>query len=109
MMRSGKRKLHLLARGYPARGLEHLEQRDVLSGLSLFDAQYWHQSLPGVLDIAEDGDLYAAAIATGDFNNDDHMDLAVGVPGESLAGVSGVGAVSGVASRVAKLSGKHHS
>jgi|GEM_PF-584034 len=39
------------------------------------------------------GDRFAQALATGDFNNDGHDDLAIGAPGESVSRHAGAGAV----------------
>jgi hypothetical protein len=49
--------------------------------------QFWHQASPGVEDTPEAdkdafNDLFGAALATGDFNNDGFHDLAIGVPRE---------------------------
>ncbi len=55
------------------------------------------QDTPGVLDAAEDGDRFGAALAAGDFDHDFCDDLAIGVPGESIeapAFVSEAGAVN---------------
>lgn len=38
-------------------------------------------------DIAEAYDLFAGALAAGDFDGDGHADLAVGVSGENVLGV----------------------
>ncbi len=38
---------------------------------------------------AEPNDLFGHALARGDFNGDGYMDLAIGVPGEGIAGPSG--------------------
>lgn len=43
---------------------------------------------------AEPGDLFGAAIATGDFNNDGFVDLVVGAPGEDVGAVADAGAVN---------------
>ena len=42
----------------------------------------------------EAGDLFGAALASGDFDNDGFADLAAGAPGESVGSVIGAGAVS---------------
>lgn len=47
------------------------------STLGCFD-----QDTPGVLEEAEDGDFFGAALATADFDADGFEDLAIGVPGE---------------------------
>jgi hypothetical protein len=53
-------------------------------------AQRWTQESIGVPGASEDGDLFGAALAAGDFNNDGYPDLAIGVPGEdvTLGGVA---------------------
>ena len=43
---------------------------------------------------AEVGDLFGAALATGDFDNDSFDDLAVGVPDEGVFAIPGAGAVN---------------
>jgi len=59
------------------------------SGLSATGTpdQLWGQGSPSVEGTPEEDDNYGQALATGDFNGDDYPDLAVGVPGESAAGV----------------------
>jgi len=42
--------------------------------------QMWSQNSPNVLDQAEAGDHFGAALTVGDFNGDTFADLAVGVP-----------------------------
>jgi len=51
----------------------------------LFD-QFWHQDSPGIADSVEQFDRFARVLTTGDFNNDNFDDLAIGVPGEDLTG-----------------------
>lgn len=46
--------------------------------------QQWHQNSPDILGKAEKDDMFASTLASGDFNGDGIMDLAVGVPDESL-------------------------
>lgn len=53
----------------------------------------WHQDSVDVLDDAEQGDHFGLALATGDFNNDGFVDVAVGVPHEDLGSVVDAGAV----------------
>ena len=43
--------------------------------------------------LPEAGDLFGAAVATGDFNGDIFTDLAVGVPGENVGAIADAGAV----------------
>ena len=47
-----------------------------------------------VVDQAEGSDRFGSALAAGDFNADRRADLAVGVPGETLGGAFGAGAVN---------------
>jgi len=49
-----------------------------------------YQDVSGVLDTAEEGDRFGAAVAAGDFNGDGYDDLAVGVPGESWEDGTGI-------------------
>lgn len=56
--------------------------------------QLWHQSVSGVRGSCGTGDEFGKALAPGDFNNDGFMDLAIGVPGETVSGAAGAGAVN---------------
>jgi hypothetical protein len=56
-------------------------------------ADVWHQDSTDVLDIAESSDGFGATLAIGDFDDDAFPDLAVGVIGEDVAGISNAGAV----------------
>jgi hypothetical protein len=47
--------------------------------------QLWHQNKSGIEDDAEASDTFGSALATGDFDGDGFMDLAIGVPGENTA------------------------
>jgi hypothetical protein len=55
--------------------------------------QILHQDVAGVAEVAEPGDRFGAAVASGDVNGDGFADLAVGSPGEALSGFAGAGAV----------------
>lgn len=59
------------------------------AGLSETGNQQWHQDSPGVLDVAERGDRYGAALAADDFNGDARADLAIGAPGEGIEDTQG--------------------
>jgi FG-GAP repeat len=54
-------------------------------GLTAAGSQLWSQDSPGVAGVAEAGDGFGGALATGDFNGDGRADLAVGVPSENAA------------------------
>ena len=55
------------------------------AGLDAADNQRWTQDAQNVLESAEPGDRFGAALAAGDFGNGTPADLAVGVPGEDLS------------------------
>jgi len=63
------------------------------AGLTTTGNQTWHQDVAGVAGVAESGDIFGTAVATGDFNNDGYDDLAVGVAGEDVGAVSNAGAI----------------
>ena len=63
------------------------------TGLTGSGSQYLNQDMPEVGSAAEDGDVFGAALAAGDFDNDGFADLAVGAPDES-GSLSAVGAVN---------------
>ncbi len=52
-----------------------------------------HQDSPGAAGTAEAGDVFGAALSTGDFNGDGYPDLAVGVVEEDIGGISNAGAI----------------
>lgn len=63
------------------------------SGLSGADDQIWDQNRGSVIGLAEEGDHFGASLACGNFRGGNWMDLAIGVPRESIIGVEGAGAV----------------
>jgi hypothetical protein len=56
------------------------------SGLASAGTQLWSQDSSGVSGGSESGDRFGLEMAGGDFNGDGRSDLAIGVPGEFLAG-----------------------
>lgn len=54
-------------------------------GVTLTGQQLWTQSSTGIFSDPESGDLFGAALATGELGNGPAKDLAVGVPGENAA------------------------
>lgn len=63
------------------------------AGLTATGGLDWHQDTTGLAGVAEDGDEFGSALTAGDFNGDGAMDLAVGAPGEEIAGEAGAGLV----------------
>ena len=64
------------------------------AGLTAAGNRIWHQDVVGVEGVAEAGDRFGAALATGDFNDDFADDLAVGVPGEDVGTLPNGGSVN---------------
>lgn len=56
--------------------------------------QYWDQATPGVGGVPSGGDAFGASVASGDFDNDGFDDLAIGVPGDIVAGHAEAGSVN---------------
>ena len=63
------------------------------TGLQAANAQTWHQNRAGIYGNAEIGDAFGSTLATGDFNHDQFIDLAIGVPGEDVGDIEDAGAV----------------
>jgi hypothetical protein len=79
-----------LAVGAPNEGLaagllvgEATILRGYANGLLPSGVQLWNQNAPGVPGADEQGDEFARALATGDFDGNGHADLAIGAPRES--------------------------
>jgi hypothetical protein len=62
--------------------------------------QIWNQDTSNVDGSAATGDLFAIALAAGDFNHDSRADLAIGVPNDDVGGIEagGVNIIYGSAS-----------
>jgi hypothetical protein len=58
------------------------------AGLTNQDSRVFTQDSTGVVDVAEEGDLFGVALAAGDFDGDQASDLAVGVFNEDVRGVA---------------------
>lgn len=54
--------------------------------LSSDGSQEWNQSSGGISNSPDEGDLFGAALAAGDFDNDGRDDLAIGAPFERIGG-----------------------
>ena len=57
-------------------------------------AQRWNQDSTGIEGTAETGDEFGAALAAYAFGTDGFGDLAIGVPGEDVAGITDAGSVN---------------
>jgi hypothetical protein len=88
-----------LAVGRPLEDIAAVDQGAVTvlygsaSGLTATGNQGWEQNSTGILDAAEDSDLFGSALVWGDFNSDGFGDLAIGVPREDVGTLEDAGAV----------------
>jgi hypothetical protein len=64
------------------------------TGLTAGRDRLLSQNTPGAAGVVERGDQFGSALVAGDFDGDGVDDLAVGVPGEGIAGRDGAGAVN---------------
>lgn len=65
-----------------------------IAGLTSTGSEYWHQDAGNLATAAATNELFGAALATGDFDADLKDDLAIGIPGETVADRRGAGAVA---------------
>jgi hypothetical protein len=72
-------------------------------GLTSTGNQFWTQNSPEILDAADSGELFGAALAAADFNGDGEADLAAGVPGESVGTIQSGGTVNAIYGSAAGL------
>jgi hypothetical protein len=63
-------------------------------GLTDVGDQFWHQGLPTVSSHAEEDDRMGVTLATGDFDGNGTIDLAVGVSYEDVGNIKNAGAVN---------------
>lgn len=47
-------------------------------------SEWWHQNVAGIGEVVAPFDYFGASLAAGDFNGDQFVDLAIGVPGEDV-------------------------
>lgn len=64
------------------------------TGLSGSGSQIVHQDADYIEGVAETADAFGSSVSAGDFNGDGRDDLVAGVPGESVDGIGGAGAVN---------------
>ncbi|HEX8802608.1 MAG TPA: hypothetical protein VF743_00405 [Acidimicrobiales bacterium] len=64
------------------------------TGINGTSSQFFTQATPGVGSDPEDGDFFGAALGAGDFDGGGFVDLAIGVPNESVGSVPGAGALN---------------
>ena len=75
------------------------------AGLSATGDQLWSQDSAGIENTAEGQDFFGERLAAGNFGKTSQADLAVGVSGENLAGISDAGAVNVIYGSAGGLSG----
>jgi hypothetical protein len=63
-------------------------------GLSAVGDQIWRQDITGIAGTEETGDRFGYALAAGDFDGNGYVDLAIGVPYESVGSEDQAGAVN---------------
>ncbi len=64
------------------------------NGLTTIGDQFLHQDSSGIADVAEAFDSFGYSLTSGDFDDDDYDDLAIGVPFEDVGTITDAGAVN---------------
>ena len=64
------------------------------SGLGPANDQLWHQNQPSIEGGNEAFDRFGESLSSGDFSGNGRADLGVGVPGESIGGITDIGALN---------------
>jgi hypothetical protein len=64
------------------------------AGLNASGTQFINQNTTGIQDTNEELDRFGTALSVGDYNGDGFFDLAIGVPGQTVAGFAAAGQVS---------------
>lgn len=72
-------------------------------GLTATGYQVWRQNYSTVEGTEEEDDRYGYALAAGDFDGDKYVDLAIGIPYESIGSVDQAGAVNVIYGSASKL------
>jgi hypothetical protein len=90
-----------LAVGDPSEGVGEVDRAGAVnvlygsgSGITASGDQYLPQNTSGIDESSEDGDEFGTALAAGDFDDDGHDDLAIGVPFESVSNILDAGGVN---------------
>jgi hypothetical protein len=76
-----------------------------VAGLSADGSGRWSQDSPGVPGAAENEDVFGRALTVADYGRSDHVDLAIGAPGEDIGKIDDAGTVDVLYGGVAGLSG----
>ncbi|MBX2800123.1 MAG: FG-GAP repeat protein [Myxococcales bacterium] len=74
-------------------GLVNVLMGSTSGGLSHVDNTYWYQGYYGLSDTAEEGDAFGRTLSASDFNNDGFVDIAVGVPGQTVGSDAAAGGI----------------
>ncbi|MFK7958325.1 MAG: hypothetical protein AB8B96_19685 [Lysobacterales bacterium] len=85
--------------GVGAAGMVHIFHGSS-SGFPNSQQQLWTQNTPGIFDVAEPSDFFGIALAAGNFDSDLSSDLAIGVRGEAIIGMSAAGTINVIYSMI---------